>query len=159
MSTIQKTNYTNYYSLMVSYGFDHLNAVNNHFLVYEAILAWWRQPNKWMILEQAFCWTLRGHSFLQYIKRVMLTKISHLLSQILSFELKSQLQNVKTLHSKFGLLDLARSPVAKSAQNWKKKIDGLWLQCTKKRCTISCKDSACQKCAKALRSKWHWWWS
>ena len=158
---MQKSNRTNYSSFMVSYGFDHLGAVNNHFLVYKATLAWWRQPNNWVILEQALCWPLKGQSCMQYIKKkiVVLWKISHLLSQILSFGLKSQLQNVKTLHSKFGLLDLSRSPVAKSAQNWKKKIDGLWLQRTKKQCTISCKDSACQKCAKALRSKWHWWWS
>ena len=28
-----------------TYGFDHLDAVNNHFLVYKAIWAWW-QPNE-----------------------------------------------------------------------------------------------------------------
>ena len=86
----------------------------------------------------------------------MLRKISHLLSQILSFELKSQLQNVKTLHSKFGFLDIARSPVAKSAQNWKKKIDDLRLHYVLRSDVLSCKDLPCQNCAKALRSKWHW---
>jgi len=48
-----------------TYGFDHLDAVNNHFLLYKAIWAWWQpneRTNNRVILEQACSCPVRRQS-------------------------------------------------------------------------------------------------
>ena len=50
----------------LEWSFDHLDAVNNHFLVYEAIWAWWQpneRTNNQVILEQACSCPVRRQSF------------------------------------------------------------------------------------------------
>ena len=104
-----------------TYGFDHLDAVNNHFLLYKAIWAWWQpneRTNNRVILEQACSCPVRRQSF---------AKSGFLYSSCITFRLRVRLwqfcSTLKTLISKFGSLTHWQCLLLSCLGVWTAEID------------------------------------